>query len=207
MALVTTQEVKDWVAGDGVTTISGVNDTVLTACIVAAGEVINDYTSRVWERTTFTRYLNGDDAYGADGERLRLDRSHFPLTYPTDTVTVSENGVSLSVGQGYTTSVAVLIENAGLEMPAVLVRQGSSIWQGWGGWSPGRQNIQASYFAGFVTIPESIKYPAKELSWLLYQEGRKVGIDNVAQAGSSRALVHRLSAMSIEILNGKLVFL
>jgi len=203
MALVTTAEVQAFVAGDGINTPT-VDATLLTACIAAAGEVINDYTSRVWERAQFTRYLNGDDAYGKNGERLRLDRSHFPLTYPTDPITITENGVSLSVGQGYSVNAAVLVENAGLEMPGILVRQNAFYGLGW---SPGRQNIQATYWAGYTTPQESIKYPAKELSWLLYQEGRKVGIDNVAQAGSSRALVHKLSALSQEILNGKRVFL
>lgn len=203
MALVTSAEVTAWVAGDGVS-VPAVDAGTMTACIAAAGEYINDYSSRVWESTAFTRYLNGDDAYGKNRDRLRLDRSHFPVTYPTDAVTVSENGSALTVGQGYSVSVGVIIENAGLEVPAVLVRQSALYGSGW---IPGRQNILVTYKAGFATVPETIKCAARELTWLLYQEGRKVGIDNVTQGGSGRSLIHQLSALSLDILNGKRVYL
>jgi hypothetical protein len=195
MALVTTQEVKDWVVGDSVGSITGVNDTVLTACIAAAGEAIIEETSRIWEKAAFTERLNGDGVAGKLGEILMLRR--FPVTFPADAITVTESGTALTVAQGYSTSAQVIVEDAGIESRCSLIRASGGARLGW---LAGVQNIVVTYQAGFASIPERIKFVAKELSWLFYQEGRKVGIDNVAQAGNSRALVHKLSEMSQAIL-------
>jgi len=198
MPLVTAAEVKGWVAGDGVTTITGVNDTVLDACIAAAGEEIIQESSRIWEKATISEFLDGDAAAGSCGEILLLRR--FPVSYPADAVTVTENGIALVVAQGYSPTADMLVKNAGLEERCRLLRQNTSLYGI--GWAPGVQNITVGYSAGFTagSIPERIKYVAKELSWLYYQEGRKVGVDNVAQAGSSRGLAHKLSDLSRDIL-------
>jgi hypothetical protein len=179
-----------WVAGDGITVVS-VDAAVMTDCIAAAGEEIIEATSRIWEKATQTQVFDGESAAGKCGELLILRR--FPVTYPADAVTVSENGVSLVVAAGYSTSAGVIVKGAGLEDRCRLVRTT-------GAWAPGVQNITVGYTAGFTAIPTRIKYVAKELSWLYYQEGRKVGIDNVAQGGSSRGLAHKLSDLSRDIL-------
>jgi hypothetical protein len=197
VALVTTQEVKDWVAGDGTTTITGVNDTVLTACIAAAGETIIEESARIWEKGAVSEVLDGSAADGSCGEILLLRR--FPVTYPADPITVTENGVALVVAQGYAPTAGVIVKGAGLEDCCRLIRHNASPY-GLGGWAPGIQNISVSYQAGFTVVPDRIKYVAKEFSWLLYQEGRKVGVDHVAQAGNARTLVHKLSDLSRGIL-------
>lgn len=193
MALVTIAEVKTFVAGDGVTDITGVNDTVLTECVLAAGEEIVESTSRIWEKASQTEVLDGDAAKGKCGEILTLRR--FPVVYapPTDALTVTENGVSLVVAAGYSLSAGVIVKGHGLEDRCRLVRAT-------GAWAPGIQNITVVYPAGFATVPARIKYVAKELSWLYYQEGRKVGLGSVSEAGSSRGLVHQLSELSRDIL-------
>lgn len=203
MALVTIQEVKDWVVGDGVTSVTGVNDAVLTACVAAAGEVIIDESTRIWEKAAgLVDTFDGDDAFGPSGELLVLRR--FPVIYnvSTDPLTVSENGKTLAATAGYTTTADVVIKGVGIENKAVLIRRNVSAGPlpSLLGWAPGKQNVTVTYNAGFAAVPERIKFVAKELSWLMYQEGRKVGVDNVAQAGSSRALVHKLSALSQQIL-------
>lgn len=191
MPLVTIAEVKTWVAGDGVSDITGVNDTVLTECVLAAGEEIIEETSRIWEKAAFTEVFDGDAAKGKSGEILTLRR--FPVTYPGDAITVTENGVSLVVAAGYSLSAGVIVKGHALEDRCRLVRTT-------GAWAPGIQNITVGYSAGFATIPSRIKFVAKELAWLYYQEGRKVGLGSVAQAGSSRGLVHQLSQISRDIL-------
>ena len=192
MALVTAQEVKDWVAGDGTTNITGVNDTVLTSCIAAAGEEIIQESTRIWEKAAQTEVFDGNAAVGRNDELLLLRR--FPVTYPSDAITVTENGVALVVGAGYALNAGVLVKNAGLERHCQLIRITGC------GWAPGVQNVTVTYSAGYTAVPDRIKFVAKELAWLYYQEGRKVGLDDVAQAGSSRGLAHKLSALSRDIL-------
>lgn len=190
MALCTSAEVLSLVAGDGLSTPT-VDATLMIAVIATAGELIVEDTSRVWEVTTISEVFDGDRAAGESGEVLMLRR--FPVTYPTDTLTVTENGVSLTVAAGYTTSAGVIVKGAQLEDRCRLVRRGQS-------WAAGVQNITVGYKAGFTAVPSRINYVARELAWLCYQQGRKIGIDQVSQAGSSRHLITQLSEMSQRIL-------
>lgn len=201
MALVSTAEVQAWVAGDGAS-LPTIDATLLTECIAAAGELIVDETSRVWEVTTISDVLDGDSASGKHGQILFLRR--FPVTYPTDPITITENGVALTVGAGYSTSANVIVKNAGAERTCQLIRQGSNLpWYGsssYALWSPGCQNITVSYKAGYTTIPTRIKSVAKELAWLIYQRGRYTGVELVSAEGTSRKLISSLSDFSQAIL-------
>lgn len=197
MALCTSAEVLSLVAGDGITTPT-VDAALMTAVIATAGELIVEETSRVWELTTIAEVLDGDAANGKHGELLLLRR--FPVTYPTDALTVTENGVSLTVAAGYSTSAGVIVKGAQLEDRCRLIRKNASPYGCAAAWAPGVQNISIGYKAGFATVPARINYVARELAWLCYQQGRKIGIEQVAQAGSSRSLITKLSEMSQSIL-------
>jgi hypothetical protein len=186
--LVTKQEVKDWVVGDGVGSVTGVSDPVLDACIAAAGELIIAETSRIWEKASFTERFNGDSALGKLGELLVLKR--FPVTFPADAITVTESGTALTVAQGYSTSAGVIVEDAAVENRCSLIRVSGGARMSW---LAGVQNIVVTYSAGFATLPEGCKQAAKELSWLCYTQGRKSGVESVSQAGSSRSLISQLS--------------
>jgi hypothetical protein len=190
VALCTRAEVQALVAGDGITT-PVVDTALLDACIATAGELIVEETSRIWEVATIAEVLDGDAAVGNNGEILILRR--FPVTYPTDALTVSENGVSLVVAAGYSTSAGVIVSGAQLEDRCRLVRRGQA-------WAAGIQNISVGYKAGFAAVPARANFCARELAWLCYQQGRKIGMDQVAQAGSSRHLITQLSEMSQKFL-------
>jgi hypothetical protein len=195
VALCTRAEVQALIAGDGVNTPT-VDTALLDACIATAGELIVEETSRIWETpAAIAEVLDGDSARGKYGEILVLRR--FPVTYPTDPITVTENGVSLVVAAGYSTSAGVLVKGAGLEDRCRLIRGNSN---GYIGWACGTQNIAVGYKAGFTPVPARANMCARELAWLLYQQGRKIGVDQVSQAGSSRHLISQLSDMSQKFL-------
>jgi hypothetical protein len=193
VALVTNAEVIAWVEGGGAAPISGYDASTLTASIAAAGEIIVGQTSRIWEKTGVVEYFDGDAALGKYGEQIKLRR--FPVIYPVsnpDVFTVSENGVSVALLAGYTTLSGALVKDANLDRPCSLLRVGTGP-SGRLSWARGVQNIQVSYTAGYATLPESIKAVAKELAWLIYQQGRKTGLDSLSESGASRKLISALS--------------
>jgi len=193
VALCTVADVQALVAGDGIST-PVVDSALLTSCIAVAGELIVEETARIWEKaTSLTEYFDGDSADGKCLDILKPRR--FPLYYapPGDPITVTENGIALVVAQGYTTSADVIVKGVGLEFKGSLIRRNQS-------WAAGRQNIVAIYNAGFTAVPGRINFVARELSWLCYQQGRKIGVDQVSESGSSRHLITQLSKASQRIL-------
>jgi len=193
MALVTAANLLKWVQGDGETPVSGYDASVVDTCIAAAGDAIVDYTSRVWEKTPITEYFDGDRAAGVRSQILILKR--FPVFYapPGDNITVTENGLALVVGQGYTTTADVIVKNVGLESHARLIRT-------CGSWACGVQNILVTYPAGFASVPVRISQVAEELAWLMFLEGRKVGLAAATNLNNSRTLISSLSDFSKAIL-------
>src|SRR5262245_39429802 len=104
-ALVDADYVKAWAP-------SGAGDpdvTVLDRCIEAASDWLESVTNRRWLKATFTEYHDGLAALGRNQDELWL--SAWPLTYPADAVTVTENGAALVVAEGYAPSANVLVES------------------------------------------------------------------------------------------------
>lgn len=174
MALTTVAKVKAWAEPSLDTT----RDSEITRIIAAVAAWLPRATGRIIEQATLTRYFDGgEDAQGHKRDTIYLPSGHRPVAHSgSDLVTVTEDGVSLTVAVGYSTSADVIVTNADIDLPCSLVRNGTA----WSDSVP--QNIKVVYKAGFATIGAEIEQLANELA---YREFKQPGY--LARASASRA--------------------
>jgi len=193
MAYITNADVTDWAPGP----FTGLDADVLTACVEAACRAIEEFTGRLFTPTTGrVRYFDGDTAYGKTQHLLVLEPSDAPVRTVT---TVQENGSTLSVASGYSTA-QVLTRNLGLEEPCYLVRQDGHTTIAW---AAGVQNIRVVYDCGpadLASVHPVAIHAAKELSWLMFKEGRRTGVLATAKGGGGGTYLKDLPASTLRAL-------
>lgn len=207
--LATRAVLEAWAEGK----LDGATDAVLERCLLAATVYFEQQTSRVFAKpgSAYSTVLNGNDADGKLGEILLLPRGHRPVIHSTpDFVTVTENGVSLTVAIGYSTTADVIVEHANEDKRARLIRRPTvrpmlaydQFVEKLGYWAPGIQNITASYYAGYASgsIPEDVEQAVCEIALLLYRNPNLVGVASKGRAGHSAALTKELPPTVVAVI-------
>lgn len=186
--LVTFAELQNWVSG--ALGPSEVMDPKAQSsgeeCLKAAQSFVERRCNRILEKlgTAVTVILDGNESGGRDCEVLFLPKNHRPVALGgSDTVVVTENGTTLTVGSGFSTAYDVLVQNAGQDAQARLLRCSR-------GWTQGRQNIAATYkYGGAVDMD---KHLIKQLAWLFYREPKLLGMVSKSKSGSSVSVESKL---------------
>lgn len=185
------------------------NTTVLQRCIDAASELLERWCGRRFASTAYTNsYHSGLFARGCS---LWLADPATGLATPNVTAvsSVVEDGTTLSTvlaGTAYTSGTGALCIGRTGELIRVSVN-GSSLSRT--AWAAAEANILASYTAGFTsaastssyTMPLELEHACCELSWLLFREQNRVGLDNIQAAGRSAGLRGALSPISADAVD------
>ena len=117
-------------------------------------------------------------------------------------MTVTEDGASITVALGYSTSAGAVIIGANELRRVTLYRQG--------GWSTSLpQNIAVTCKVGFVAdvtaavnpLPLDVKRLLCESAWLMFNAASRVGVGSVAKLGSSADVTNDLSRSSQDTLS------
>lgn len=204
MALVTRQEVLDWVGG----TFTDLNTTVLDECIDGADAAIRRETGAAFEKTQYTLYFDGDRADGRSQELLRIPSKYQPVIHSGgELVTVTENGKVLTVGIGFATA-DVIVKGANVETAARLIRLPRSPaavlapWAFANRWAPGVQNIVVTLFAGYTagSLPEDIRRVCCEWAWLIFNSARSVGTSSTSRGPAATVKSNDLSPWAQRVL-------
>lgn len=187
---------------------AGTDDTEIEEMIDAAAAWIKAHTGRLLEEdAAIVEILDGEGPRvgGRYREILYLARANKPFgsTLPV----VLENGESLTVASGYSTTAPVIWVPA----EGKLIRQGGNqqvVSPSWArtsqGWSRGYQNISVTYTGGYAAaaVPENIKQVMRELTGLFYKDPQRVGTASKSKAGHAVTLLRELSKPSQVTVNG-----
>lgn len=185
------------------------NTTVLQRCIDAASEIMERWCGRRFTSTAYANaYHSGSLARGCS---LWLTDPATGLATPnvTAVTAIVEDGTTLSTvltGTAATAGTgAVCIGRTG-ELIRVSVNGVSTPPTAW---AAGVGNVVANYTAGFTsaastsgyTMPLEIEHACCELSWLLFREQNRVGLDSIQAAGRSVGLRGALSPISADAVD------
>jgi len=204
MGLSTVDRVLAWIRDDE---FPPERQEELLRCINAATDSLAEVTGRTIERATKTVYLDGCDAGGPCGELLHLPRGDRPVIHGgSDLVTVSENGTAVTVATGYSTTAGVVLKNANLDRPCILVRNYTA-------WQDGYQNIAVTYKCGWTIdvpgdtapAPNKVVQLVNAMAWKIFTEPAWIGKINVAQAGSSVTFIDDLPSIEADTLRSLMV--
>lgn len=197
MALTSVARVKDRFSPS----MDGTRDALLERFVSAAADWIGQTGGVQLDRATYTRVFDGRRAGGPCRDLIELDSRHRPVIHAGgDLVTVTEDGVGLTVATGYSQTADVILVGANdFNAPVRLYRRG-------GPWSCGEsQNVTVTYEAGYdgsdlANIPGRIQSLAEEVAWLLFQSQSWVGKGTEAAAGRSVSWEKALSPLARETL-------
>lgn len=176
-------------------------DEILTDILGSVSEMLVTHTG-----VTFATPVSATEYYdGKNNASIRLKRS--PVASSPLPV-VKENGVALVVAVGYSDTADVILKNPGEPMGSWLTRRpgatavpsGSRVP---GLWCPGVQNIEATYSAGYATIPPDIRLVVKyAASFLFAQPDRnRIGVSRrQGKDGSSTDFFEKLPEVYRDIL-------
>lgn len=195
-AITNTATVQAWAP------ITASNATVLLRCIDGASELLENWCGRRFRTAAYTAYHSGGKA--RDGyQSLWLADPATGLATPnvTAVTSVTEDGSTLSVVV-MGTAVTAGTQGMCIARTGEVIRGSvSSNLFSKTAWSVGDANVYVSYTAGFssasdtttYTMPMDIEHACIELSWLLYRESQRVGMDNLQVGGRSAGLRGRIS--------------
>ncbi len=197
---------------------TGVDDVALAKCLTAASRAIDVRTGRRFKSASYNQWHSGTRAARYENESESVDRAVLWLadpetrltTLPVSAVTsVSENGTALTVVRLQQSSVlptsgelAVVDDAQGTIIRASAATYGFTPKA----WQCGVANIRVVCTAGYdhdvatPNMPEEIAQACAELTWLLYQEGRRTGVEQMAAAGMDVRFIRFLPPNSKMIL-------
>lgn len=184
----------------------GIDEEVMSRCIDAASELIEQMCSVRFVETDYTAYHSGSKATGPWGETLWLADPNNGMTTPHVTaLTCTEAGVEIPeyLIPNETTlpdSDCVLV---GVDRGTLHRANISSNCAAYKAWAAGYSNIYLSYTAGWSldTMPDDIKHAAIELSRLIYREGFRVGVNSMSGVGASASYRTQLSGSSNQAID------
>ena len=212
MPLTADGTVREWAKGQ----VGGITTTDMTRLIAAADEVVSSMLNHEVAKATHTRTFDGNDALGPRAEQLWLDRRHRPVLYnpPGDDITVSENGRSLVVTSGYTTTADVVVAGANVHGPCILIRRPTGNAdqviqdvEGRVGWAGGIQNVTVTYNAGYETagVPADITQLATEVVLLMIRDPKLVAAAAQSKKSASITIMRELSVASQSTVEKRMV--
>lgn len=176
-------------------------DAILTDILGSVSESLVTYTG-----VTFATPVTSTEYYdGKNKDSFRLNRSPVPAS---PLPVVKENGVALVTAVGYSDTADVILKNPGDPMGSWLVRRpgGTAVPFGSripGLWSPGVQNIEVTYPAGYATIPADIRLVVKFASAFLFAQPdrNRIGVSRrQGKDGSSTEFFEKLPEIYRDIL-------
>ena len=191
MPLTTLDRVLQWTKKDD---FAPERNAELIRCIAAASRMLTRITGRQLERVTRSISLDGYAAVGVFDDVLYLPAGDRPVLHTgSDLVTVTEDGVALTIAAGYSTSAGVILRGVNKDSPVALIRNGSS-------WSRDYQNILVGYKCGWSLdvpgdsqpVPDEVIQLANCLSWMIFQEPAWLGKLNVSAEGAAVTLSSEL---------------
>jgi hypothetical protein len=200
MPLTSVDRVLAWTKKD--TTFDPSRQDELIRCIAAASDLLAGIVPRQLERVTRSISLDGCDATGRGNTILRLPRGDRPVLHTgSDLITVAEDGVSLALALGHSTSAGAIIRGANKDAQCDLVRNGS-------GWAEGVQNILVGYKCGWTLdapndpqpVPARVIQLANTVTWMIFQEAAWLGKLNIAAQGAAVTLSDELPELERETL-------
>lgn len=180
---------------------TGADDVALQKCLTAASRAIEIRTGRRLKSASYNQWHSGDRAVRYQNESQCVDRAMLFLadpetrlaTLPVSAVTsVTENGTALTVVRLQQVStlptsgeLAVVDDAQGRIIRASAATYGFTPKA----WQSGIANIRVVCTAGYdhdasnPNMPDEIVQVCAELTWLMYQEGRRTGVEQMAAAG------------------------
>lgn len=197
MALATVADIASWIGKDIAAERQGEATDDITAAQAWIARAAG-LRSLEKESSAVTIYLDGEDACGED---LWLPADVRPMWHSgSDLMTVTEDGTSLTVATGYSTTAGVTISGANQFKRVCLYRTG--------GWSKSlRQNIAVACKVGWhldtgvLIVPTDVKRLVIETAWLIFNSFAWVGKQNVSKSGAAVSLENDLSPAAQETLN------
>lgn len=176
-------------------------DGILTDLLGSVSESV-----RTWTGVTFGTPTSATEYYdGKNNRSFRLSRSPVPAS---PLPVVKENGVALVTAVGYSDTADVILKNPGDPMGSWLARRpgGTAVPFGSripGNWSPGVQNIEVTYSAGYTEIPADIRLVVKySAAYFFAQPDRnRIGVSRrQGKDGSSTEFFEKLPESYKDIL-------
>lgn len=195
-AITNTATVQAWAP------IPASNQTVLQRCIDGASELIENWCGRRFRTASYQAWHSGGNARSAYASLWLADPSTALATPNVTAVAgISEDGTTLSVvivGTAVTAGTQAMVIARTGELLRGSVSSGLFSRTPW---SMGDANVYISYTAGFTsaadtttyTMPLDVEQACVELTWLLYRESQRVGLDNIQTGGRSAGLRGRIS--------------
>lgn len=180
----------------------GVDEEVMSRCIDAASELIEQMTGVRFVTTDYVAQHSGSKADGPWREKLWLADPVNGLVTPhvTAVAELTEAGTTL-------TTQLIPSATAPTDMDGALVdaERGVLVRCDWSSgsatpkcWEAGSANVSVSYTAGWAQadMPDDIKHAAIELSKFIYRDGFRVGVSSMAGGGTSSSYRNNLSIAS-----------
>jgi hypothetical protein len=190
--------------------VPAADSVLLQRCIDAASEMIERECARRFTTATYTAVRhNGSDASGGRASLWLAD----PVT---GLATPNVTSVALVTESGSTLSVALSSDAFSAATQTVCVaRTGELIRVSASAnefvrvpWVSGVSNVVVTYTAGFssaptsgYTMPLDLEQVCCELSWLLYRDKNRVGVESLQIGGRSVSLRGALSPQSVAALD------
>ena len=185
----------------------GVDEEVMSRCIDAASELIEQMTGMRFLEADYVAQHSGNKATGGWAETLWLADPVLGLATPnvTEVTLLTENDVVLE-----TILIPSAVSIAAMDGALIDTHRGTAVRGEWSGgglchksWTAGNSNITISYTAGWAqdAMPDDIKHAAIELSKFIYRDGFRVGVSSMAGGGASASYRLQLSAASNQALD------
>lgn len=202
MALAAYTDIEAWIGK----TFDSSRQAEVTNCIAFAQSwIANNAGLRSLEKESavVTEYIDGDKL--TDSDAVWLPMSCRPAWHTgSDLVTVVENGTSLTVAIGYTTTAGVSLSGVNTFDRVRLARIG-----GWS-WSTGvPNNIAVAMKCGFDTTttastnpcPVAVKRLVMDVAWNMLNSTQRTAKASQSKAGSSVSFKDDLSQLSQDTLD------
>lgn len=191
----------------------GVDTSDLDRCIDAATWWIESQTGCLLSSNAITAWHSGSKAVPSAGPGGALDTLYLEdpatglVTRPvlaSPAMTVTEDGDSITVqyvdaATSWTAGELALVDPiAGRVLRAYATSSSLTLKA----WSPATGNIRLTYTAGYNTdttapvVPPNLKQLAIEVSWLMYREGARNGLESLAETGVNLTFIRLLSPLA-----------
>ena len=194
MALAAYTDIESWI---GKTLDSGRQAEATASIAFAQGWIANQAGMRSLEKeaAAVTTYFDGgQDTVSAD---LWLPMDMRPVWHTgSDLVAVTENGTSLTVAIGYSTTAGVTLRGVNSMSRVRLSRVGGWFWN-----YSIANNVSVACKCGFDTtttastnpVPTDVKRLVVEVAWLSLNGSARTGKQSVSKAGTSVSIVDDIS--------------
>ena len=190
MSIVSVALLKQWASPD----MGLGRDAELQLCLDAAVAWLESSTGYRLAQASRTLILDGARAEGEGGDVLFIPR-YYPgvIHLPANSVNVvvKENGTTLTVATGYSTTAGVLLRGANERAETRLIRYG-------GPWVAEYQNIEVTFKSGYAVEdisgsspaakqlpPADLQHLIRELAWLTYMSPNWIGKGSETKSGQS----------------------